>query len=200
MFENPKTQTSDQRAYLFFQRDGLLEIFIGLGALIFGLGLLLDVAWIGAILPATLFPIWPSLKQAITAPRLRDTELSPAEGAAARRSLVMTTITLTVTALLGLLLTVALATRSLSPQLRVWLSENFVLVLGVLGAALFAAFGLALQLRRFLGFAALTLLAFAAARVTRVALYAPFLLVGTAVLLIGLVTLVDFLRSHPKGR
>jgi hypothetical protein len=65
----------EKRTCMSYHQDGLIDIFIGIYVLLFGLGILLRTlgdfgTWfvIPAIFPAIMVPIWVSAKKRITMP------------------------------------------------------------------------------------------------------------------------------------
>ena len=67
----------EKKAYMSYHQDGLLDIFVGLYALAFGLGMIADKTLefgFGTIMPAILIaivlPIWIEAKRKITMPRI----------------------------------------------------------------------------------------------------------------------------------
>jgi len=67
----------EKKAYMSYHQDGLLDIFVGLYALAFGLGMIADKILefgFGAIMPgiliAIVLPIWIQAKRKITMPRI----------------------------------------------------------------------------------------------------------------------------------
>jgi hypothetical protein len=63
----------EKETYMSYHQDGLIDIFVGIYVLLFGLGILLSAVtdfstWfiIPAIFPAVMVPIWISAKKRIT--------------------------------------------------------------------------------------------------------------------------------------
>ncbi len=62
-------ESIEQEVYGSQHRDGLLDIFAGVGLLAIGISWLTDYAWAGAIVPALLVPLWKPFRSRITEPR-----------------------------------------------------------------------------------------------------------------------------------
>lgn len=67
----------EKKTYMSYHQDGLLDIFVGIYALLFGIGIFLRTTtdfstWfiIPAIFPAIMIPIWISAKKRVTMPRI----------------------------------------------------------------------------------------------------------------------------------
>jgi hypothetical protein len=72
--KEPNLREIEKKAYMSYHQDGLLDIFVGVYILGFGLGVLADVIWrlgFGSIMPAILvaiiLPIWIAAKRKINA-------------------------------------------------------------------------------------------------------------------------------------
>ena len=60
----------ERKAYLSYADDGLIELFLGLAILVFGLGFLIGEPTIGIIIPICLGSVGPLVKTALTRKRL----------------------------------------------------------------------------------------------------------------------------------
>ncbi len=67
----------EKKAFTSYHQDGLLDIFLGIGIIVFGLGMATDQFYFGSIMPAILFPLWAAAKKAITIPRIGLVNFSP---------------------------------------------------------------------------------------------------------------------------
>lgn len=66
----------EQKLYLKYLDDGLIEIIYGLIILLFGIGMITDTAWLGGVFGATIISLWFPLKKKITEPRMGQVKFS----------------------------------------------------------------------------------------------------------------------------
>lgn len=185
----------DRKSYALYHHDGLLDVFIGLGALAFGVGLLNGFTTLAAIVPAILLPIWQLARKAITYPRIEEYDLSPEK--AARSRLALMTIIGVICFGLGVLFFLIFSFDDLAPRLFFWLKEYFLVVFGALAAVVLGIVGLALGSARMHVYAGLALLCFAGGWALGLDLPLSVTTFGGLVLLGGAVVLARFLRQNP---
>lgn len=194
MNANARLQQTGSEVYLSYHRDGLLDIFIGSGLLLFGLTVFSDLAWMGGVIAAVLAPLWLSVKKGITAPRVRTLELTPAQHVGLRRTRWRLTMLGVVAFLLGALVFWLVASDSMPAWL---LSRPDVLFGGAFAVGLVAIAAVG-RLARYYVYAGLTLAVFIGARLLNVDLPFAITLAGITIFLAGLGLLVRFVRTHPR--
>jgi hypothetical protein len=192
MSTNIENQPFASNAYLSYHQDGLADLFIGIGALLFGLGIVFDLPWIGAIIAAVLAPIWPSVKRAIAAPRLSDDELPP-QHAGVRGTILLLTVGLFA---LGVIVAV-LFTADTLPSLRDWLHAYFLLVFGAIIVAALGIVAVFNRVQRYYVYAAVTAAVFVGAYLLNVGLPVAIVLTGAGFVAGGTYLLARFVRTHP---
>lgn len=192
MSTNIEKRPSASTVYLSYHEDGLVDLFIGAGALLFGLGIVVDLPWIGAIIAAVLVPLWLPVKQAVTAPRLSQDELRM-QTAGARGTIWLLTIGLF---LLGVIVAV-LFTMDTMPGLREWLHAYFLLVFGGIVVAALGVVAVFNNVGRYYVYAAMSAAIFAGAYLLNGGLPAAMLLTGAGFVTGGILLLVRFMRTHP---
>ena len=202
MLRNDSVQTNPQEDYLHYHNDGLLDIFIGLGILVVGLGMLTDIYYVFiAILPAIMIPVWRDAKKRYTAPRMKTIHFPEADRIARRTMALLTGLLMA-----GMLVFLAGAMVALfgshsNGLLPVWmqafLKDNFGYLLGAFGALVLTSIAVLYKLKRYFVYAALTLAIFTITS----ALMAPFWLTiastGITIALFGLVVLLRFKQEYP---
>jgi hypothetical protein len=186
-----QSEPIDRQAYRYFG-DGLLDIVVGLMLLLAGVAMILDLAALIGVWVAPLWLIMLSAKKRITVPRM------PRSDAMLSEPRVLKLLTAGVVLGLTLLLALGLIAFSLSealPELRSWFKSFGSPLLGSLGAVGLAMAGWATGARRFYAYALLP--AAAAASSYWISLEFPvyLALLGTGILLGGLVVLIRFVRE-----
>lgn len=197
MSQHMMLDSEDRQTSMGYPRDGLGELFAGSGLLVFGLGILIDIPWLGAIFPAMLLPVWQSLRRSLIAPRLRaDEVVSPEEANGNTRvGLVLGTASL----LLGILFFALMSTDILTPTFQTWFRAYFALLLGLVGAFFCVLGALLTGIRRLYAYAALVVAIFGSGQVFGWGLEVSMASTGVVFLLVGAVLLRTFLRQHPKA-
>ncbi|MDP8254723.1 MAG: hypothetical protein P9M14_03155 [Candidatus Alcyoniella australis] len=179
------------RLYWSYHRDGLFDVFLGLGLLGFGLTMLLDNA---ALVVLTWGPwlLFPASKSYLSYPRISRAEL---------RDLPHHTRGLLLLALVGLLLVLLAGLLAVNPGVTTGLisllRQRFVVSFGLIIAALLAALGLAVHLMRVSLYAAALGLLAIGCQLLGLPLYIAFLLTALIALLCGGALLLCFLRRIP---
>jgi hypothetical protein len=192
-----QAERSESQAMLY-QGDGLLDILIGLGILIFGLTITFDMVYLGGAYIAILAAIMPALKRGITAPRMQFVDDAPAPEARRRgvRFGLLVLLGLGVLVFLGLLL--FWRADAIPAWLIAGIGDYGLLLAGVALVALLVVTGWATGKGRFVAYAALAALASAAGHWLGIGFWLYAVLVGASVTLGGIAVLVRFVRKYPK--
>lgn len=186
-----------RRAYMAYQDDGVLDVFIGWCVFLAGLLMFTKIFWMAGAYVAMVTPLFLSFKESVTVPRLGHVELSEvnARRTPAGRPLLVGGLALVV--LLGLVLLYLLVGARASEGLRdimLTLSGGFIAVLVLAG---FTAMGHVYNAPRWYAYGALAVVLGLLAGVTALALPWVIMAVGSAIALTGSGYLFRFLRSHP---
>jgi MFS family permease len=187
----------EQTVNLVDNQDGVGDIFAGLIILSFGIGVLSEIFWFGAILVPALFPVWQDVRKRLAARRLGHGETTPAQVNRAKIRLVLMAVLGLGTLLLGLVFLVIFSQGSFLPGLRTWLQEYFGLAMGGVATFLLALVGAINRIGRFYFYAALALAVFIAGYFLNLGLGISMTLSGALIILVGLFVLIQFLREHP---
>ena len=202
MLRIDSVQTKQQEDYLHYHNDGLMDIYVGFGILMIGLGMHTDIYYVFiAILPAVFIPMWRESKKKYTAPRMKYIHFTEADRIARKTMALLTGLLLA-----GMLVFLAGAmvalfgsqSNGLLPVwMRAFLKDNFGLLLGTFGALVLTSIALLYKLKRYFVYAALTLVILTITS----ALNAPFWLTiastGITIAIFGLVVLLRFKREYP---
>lgn len=175
-----------RRILLYYTRDGLWDICIGVCVLGWALAIHFDfIAFIGVIV-AIAVTLVPVLKQRLTYPRIGYARLKPDSGT---RKLLAVFVALGA----AVLFLVILAGAGLQEMLHAYLS----LWLGATGALLIAVIGHVLGTTRFYLYALLVFLAGAATQRGSVELWLAIAAAGAVIIISGAYVLLRFVRDNP---
>jgi hypothetical protein len=195
MSQNTHLKEIEGKANLY-HGDGLIDIAIGLGILIFAIAMILDqVAFTGAWI-VLLLPALRSVKKSLTVPRLRYTDFRPAPNAQWRVKLVIVTVA-GVVALLFTLGLVVFTRNETIPALTAWIREYGLVVVGVLLAGLLSLIAWATGAKRVYAYAAMAVITFASGYWFDLEFPLYLTVLAAIILLSGMVVLVRFMRKYP---
>ena len=125
----------EQRAYMSYHEDGLLDLRVGLAILLGGLTMLLDSdVPLGAVWVVVCLPAWLAAKKSITARRMPDAEVSEEQYAGMMRAGVFIVLMLVLAVLAGMVVLWGRSTGSVPAGFLEGLREYLRVVLGVTGA------------------------------------------------------------------
>ena len=194
----------EKRTYMSYHQDGLLDIFVGVYVLLFGLGIVFGTMtdlsmWfvIPAIFPAVMIPIWVSVKKRITMPRIGYVRI----GSRGVNKLMAVFIGLMVAGL-GSFMVFTFASRSQAwaLALRNLIIPNGMIIIGIGAAIISGLFAYTMGLKRLYAYGLLTLLMFFTGHF--IAIPFAYLLVTIAFVIIttGSVLLMQFIRKYPLAQ
>jgi len=185
-----------------YHQDGLLDIFVGVYILLFGLGILLLTmtdfsTWfvIPAIFPAIMIPIWISAKKRITMPRIGYVKF----GVRGANKLMAIFLGLMVAGL-GAFMVFGLGAsmgEGWALTLRDFFISNSMIIIGIAVATISSLFAYTMGLKRLYGYGLLTLVLF----FTGYFIVIPFeyflVTIGLVIIISGFVLLMRFIRRYP---
>jgi len=192
----------EKKAYMSYHQDGLLDIFVGLYAIAFGLGMIADKILefgFGAIMPAILIaivlPIWIEAKRKITMPRIGFVKF----GTRGSNKLFALLLGLAVAGLgVFMLFGVFLATGQIG---RPWwieiLFQYGMIWIGLGSAVIGSLFAYTMGLKRLYGYGLLTFALFASGHFLSIPFEYLLLAIGSVIIASGAVLLVQFIRRYP---
>ena len=184
-----------------YHQDGLIDIFVGIYVLLFGLGILLLTVtdfstWfvVPAIFPAIMIPIWISAKKRITMPRIGYVRIG---GRGANR-LMAFFIGLMVAGLgVFMVFTFASRTQAWASILRDLLISNGMIIIGIVAATISSLFAYTMGLNRLYAYGLLTLVLFFTGHFITVQFEYILITIGLGIIINGLVLLSRFIRKYP---
>ncbi len=179
----------ERRAYLTYFQDGLWDTIIGIFLLAWGIGILTDTAGLTGIwVIAAYWIIW-GLKKRLTYPRI-----GYAKVAREKRTLSWLAIAGVVTLLIAIIAYFLVS----SGGTLAFLKGYFMLLFGVINAAVVGAIAYWWQVNRWYAYAVLILLGVSSYQWLDFSLPFSFIIPGSVIILSGLVILIRFLRKYPK--
>jgi hypothetical protein len=200
MTKEPNLKEIERKAYMSYHQDGLLDIFVAVFILGFGLGIWMDMTWefgfgtaMPAILMVTVLPIWIAAKRKITMPRIGFVKFGP-QGIHKLMGVLIGTAIMG----LGVFLAVTLASTQGGPPL--WLKTIFqygMIVIGLVSLAICSLFGYSMGLKRLYAYGLLTLILFVIGHFVGIFFGYVLLILGTTVMVTGFALLVSFVRKYP---
>jgi hypothetical protein len=201
MNREPNLKEIERRAYMSYHEDGLLDIFVGVYVLGFGLGIFMDAIWefgFGAIMPAiliaTILPIWIVAKRKITMPRIGFVKFGPSGGTT---KLMAIFIGLAVVGLgVSVVFTLALS-QSGSRQLLDLIFQNGMFIVGFGSLAVCILFGYSMGLKRLYAYGLLAMISLVVGHFAGIPFAYILLALGTTVMVAGIVLLIGFVRKYP---
>ena len=195
MSQSADLQKLEQRAYLSYQQDGLLDLIIGTGVLALGLNEAMDTT-IWSLVAIMLIIAYVPLKKRITFSRIGYVEFN-----VKRRGLNMfvvgaVAILVLVLLLVGMLV-ILLPSNTSSSALLLGIRKSPLMLYALIGFIGFGLAGLISGIRRLYIYALLSVVITLSAHLLNLPIYVPFLVLSGTILTIGAIFLVRFLRRYP---
>lgn len=178
-----------------YHKDGLMDIFIGLGILFAGLFLWTGMVWMAAIFVPIFLPSFQAARKRFVERRIGDLGVDSQQQAQSQKMMFSIILLLGVLMLagVGMFFTFGL----LSGPVSEWLRQYFLLAIGLIFAGVWIFAGAMLKINRFYLYAFLTFAALAIAQFTALPFWLGLIILGGAVALVGLLVLIRFLQQHP---
>jgi hypothetical protein len=186
-----------RKAYMAYQDDGVLDVFIGWCIFLAGLLMFTKIFWMAGAYVVLVTPMFVSFKESVTVPRLGHDELSLANERRPNGARPLLVGGLALIVLLGLVLFYLLAGANASAGMRQMLLNVSGSVIAVFVLSGFAVMGYFTNAPRWYAYGALAVLLALLAWSTGLALPWIIMAVGSAIALTGSVYLFRFMRSHP---
>lgn len=182
--------------YMTYHGDGMIDIFVGIVLVLFGLGIMANLPWIGGVMAAALFPVWLSAKRTITAPRAAYLERLPSQAVRTRWAMLVS-VGLGLLVLLGLLAFWLFGANAAPIDLQTAVRDYFTLVFGAVAVVTFGAIGLVGGIGRYYLYAGFAVLTFVISQAGSAAFYWPLIATGSVLVLGGLWLVYRFVQVYP---
>jgi len=190
----------EKKAYMSYHQDGLIDIVIGLYALAFGLGIILDIIYdfsFAAIMPAILIaiilPIWMAAKRKITMPRIGFVKF----GTRGSNKLFAVFVGLMVAGLGVFFLFTVATMQNGTPSWIDILFQYGMIVIGLISAVIASLFAYTMGLKRLHGYGLLILALFTIGYFLNLPFQYLLLAIGSVIIASGVALLVRFVRKYP---
>lgn len=194
--EYPDLKTLERKAYTSYHQDGIIDIFLGLAILTFGVLLLPFLIESTYYLWGGVLVIWvisyAGVKRAITVPRIGYVEFKQGR----RLRVMFLVLFLFVSNLVIFLIT---AFGLLTPEMILLLNQYGLLIIAIVVGGLFVLFGWVVQIYRLFGYGLLTFLGFVIAHVFALHFSYPIIVLGLVISVTGFVMLARFLQKYHKS-
>jgi hypothetical protein len=184
----------ENKTYLYYHQDGLLDLIIG--AIVFGVGLneATDTS-IWSFITLLLILSYVPMKNRITFPRLGYVKFKNTRGGVnLKHTSILASIVLTLV-LVGILLILRLDNSHLS--VIQWIRKGPLLLYGLLGLIGFSLFGLLIGLSRLHLYALLSGIIFSGGHLLNLEISLPFFILAGAILTVGTIFLIRFVQKYP---
>jgi hypothetical protein len=198
--ENIDLKEIERRAYLTYHKDGILDIYLGMGimavATVFFFEVFVTSTGIIAILPI----LYAGSKKQFTIPRLGYVKFSQSTAGRARNSMTLALLLGSMSAVAGLFAFYSVISTGYSfiePLIANWKITMAVILLGV-----FSLFGYVSDLRRMYFYGLISSIVFVSGIFLPVPGYMVILLVGGIISINGMALLYRFTQEYPieKGQ
>ena len=191
----------EKKAYMSYHQDGLLDIFVGLYALAFGLGIVADkildfsfAVIMPGILIAVVLPIWIQAKRKITMPRIGFVNF----GTRGSNKLFAIFLGLMVAGLGAFFLFTLATFQNGRPEwIETILFQYGMIWIGLGAAVIGSLFAYTMGLKRLYGYGLLTLGLFASGHFLSIPFEYLLLTIGSIIIASGAILLTQFIRRYP---
>ena len=191
----------EKKTYMSYHQDGLIDIIIGLYAITFGLGIIVDLvlelnfaAIIPGMLIAIILPIWIIAKRKITMPRIGYVNI----GTKGSNKLFALFLGLAVAGLGVFFLFTMITFQNGRPEwIETILFQYGMIWIGLAAAIIGSLFAYTMGLKRLHGYGLLTLALFVIGYFLNFPFQYLLLLIGIVIVSSGAVLLVRFIRRYP---
>jgi hypothetical protein len=199
---NDSLKEIQKKTYMSYHQDGLIDMFVGVYVLLFGLGILLRTVgdfgtWfvIPAVFPAVMVPIWVSAKKRITMPRIGFVKFG-VRGAGKLMALLLGLMV--AGAGLGAFMAFSFtSSQGWALTFRDLMLSHSMLIIGLVAVAISSLFGYTMGLKHLYAYGLVMFVLF----LTGYFIPFPFeyilLTVGLVITINGFVLLMRFIRKYP---
>jgi len=186
----------EKKVYLSYHQDGLLDLFLGLAIILFGVGMATDQAYIGTIMPAILFPMWAAVKKSITIPRIGNVNFGMDRKIRIKKEYAFFVVFFSITVIAGVVMFVAHG--NMSKELDAFLRKFVMLPMGIIGVVGFSFLAYWKQINRYYLLAVLILIFIIGGPLLNIPHPEYFIALSVVIFLVGLFFLIKFLMQNPK--
>ncbi|UCG61483.1 MAG: hypothetical protein JSV52_14385 [Candidatus Zixiibacteriota bacterium] len=195
MAEDLDLKQIERKTYMAYHQDGLWDLLIGLAMMSVILDVILGESGIYIVVIAGAAGLVPMLKKVVTLPRLGYVKFSPKRQSREKLNIILLTVLLTMTALLG---AVMMSAYSGDAGWQRWIRDLRLIPFGIVLTSVAAALGLLWGIWRCWIYALLSLAVFVIGHIFEWRMTIHFAILGSVLFLVGLVMLITFINKYPK--
>jgi hypothetical protein len=203
MSKKPSIREVEKKTYMSYHQDGLIDIFVGVYVVLFGLGIFLRTVedfstWfvIPAIYVAVMVPIWVSAKKRITMPRIGYVKF----GGRGANKLLAVFIGLLVAGLGAFMVFSFASSQGWALTVRNLILSNGMIIIGVAAFAISSLFAYTTSLNRLYAYGLLSLVLFLAGHFIAFPFEYLLLTIGFAIIIEGFFLLIRFIQKYPLAQ
>ena len=186
----------ERRAYLSYHGDGLADILIGICLFIASLYAYVEMVYLAGSMVAVMAPMYMAMKKRYTFPRIGQVTFSKSRKGRSKNTYFFLIAMNIVFLLFGFLFWSAFSGDT-QPQWMHLMIENYALVIGIVGAALWAVVSYITELTRFNRYAVATLVVLGSASFIPTPFIAHILLLSAIITVSGYMQFQSFKRKYP---
>ncbi len=197
----------ERKIYTSYHQDGLIDIWLGFFIILFGIGIIAEMVWLGGVWAAIFATGYAGLKKSITIPRFGYVEFTSGSKSQRQVSLMLLSGVLVLVGVFAAITFSWLFDGGFSPLLG-FIRQNFELILGLGGSVVIGLVGYILRIRRFYLYALLSVAIFAVVYLVFPSLGlfpgSPLILFGSSIAVLGaliltpgVALLLRFLHKYP---
>ena len=186
----------ERRAYISYHGDGLADILVGLCLFIASLYAYVEMVYLAGSMIAVMVPMYMIMKKKYTFPRLGQVTFSKSRKGRSKNTYLFLIGMNVVFLLLGILFWNAFSGDTQTQWMHLMI-ENYALVFGVVGAALWVVVGYITELTRFNRYAAATFVVLGSANFIPTPFIAHMVLLSFIVTVLGILQFQSFKRKYP---
>jgi hypothetical protein len=189
------TSNDTKSRYIFYHKDGLLDLFIGFAIFFAGLFLWTEMVWMAGIFIPVFLPSFQSARQRFLQPRIDKPSYSPRQQAQTQKLFFfMALLSLgMLLAGIGMLFVFGLMSGSAND----WIRQYFLFTIGIIFAGAWIFAGAMLKINRFYLYAAFTFGTLSFAQFTVLPFWVALAILGGSICLVGLMVLIRFVQLYP---
>ena len=185
-----------EHRYAPYHKDGLVDIFIGLGIIFAGLFLWKDLVWLAAISIPVFWPSFQAARVRLLQSRIGKLEYNSQQEAQAQKFVFSATLVLGLLFLAGI--GMFFAFDFMSGMLNDLLRRYFLVVLGMIFGSVWVLAGAMLKIARFHLHGVFTFAVLCIAQFAALPFWLALIAVGGLIMFSGFLILIRFLRENPK--
>ena len=181
--------------FTFYQNDGLVDIYIGLGILFAGIFLWAEKFWMAGIFIPVLLPSFQVIRKQVLEPRIGFSFPTSTQQANNHKVNQHLKLLLGILVVFGISILFVFIFLSLSEI--DWFRRNYLLVIGMIFSSTWIIAGVMLNIWRYYLYGVLSFVAMVAAQFANLPFWIALAILGGMIAFIGVLILIRFLQQNP---